>query len=228
MDKSSPTEITHIVQDALRRLGLQPILIPRGKIGELRGGSACIDLKKGGGIDSAVVLSRTSYETHPVGEQRQLHKIDYAVRGTIRDILPRRTIATTKLETRGLFKRRVTALSWVVPLAEQGDLEKPYLSAVRHPGRGEVWEGGPHDSLVGSLNGERALTEALLNLEGRSPFRLMIQTDGWGESIRICGDRWMREEELGALYLSPRYLVVADGVGRMIKETRGRFGGLSF
>jgi hypothetical protein len=228
MDRSSPTEVISIVHDALRFLGLQPILIPRGKIGELRGGSACIDLKKGGGIDSAVVLSRASNELYPVREREQLHKIDYAVRGTIKGILPGRAIATTKLETRGLVKRRVSALSWVVLLTEQGDLERPYLSAVRHPGPGEVWEGGPHDSLVGSLNGDGDLTEALLKLEELSPFRLTIQTDGWGESIRICGDRWMRIEELGSLYLSPLYLMAADGVGRVIKETRGRFGGLSF
>jgi len=228
MDKTSPNGVTDIVYEALSALGLQPVLIPRGRIGELRGGSACIDLKKGEGIDSAIVLSRASGELYPVRDREQLHRIDYAIRGTIRGILPGREIATTKLETRGLFRRRVVALSWEVPLAEQGDTERPYLSATKRPGPGEIWEGGPHGSLVGNLNGEGELTEALLKLEEPSPLRLTIQTDGWGESIRIRGDRWMRVEELGALYLSPQYLKVADGVGRVIKETRGRFGGLSF
>jgi hypothetical protein len=228
MDKSSPHGITDIVYKALSALGLQPVLIPRGRIGELRGGSACIDLKKGEGIDSAIVLSRASGELHPMKDREQLHRIDYAIRGTIRGILPGREIAITRLETRGLFRRRVIALSWVVPLAEQDYPERPYLSVARRPGPGEVWEGGPHGSLVGSLNVEGEVTEALLKLEEPSPVCLTIQTDGWGESIRIRGDRWMRVEELRSLYLSPQYLKVADGVGRVIKETRRRFGGLSF
>jgi len=207
--------------EALRRLGVNPRVIPHGRIDELRGG-ICIELESGS-LDAAVLLSRVDYSIRAGG----LYKVDYAIRGTIRDVLPGRLMAETKRRTRGLLRRRVEAVEWIVP---RGRGEEPTLRGEpAPPSEGELWEGCPHIRLTTLLNGDGELLNAVKSfLEAHPNLKLSIFTDRWGESIRIGGSLWLRGEELLRCYLSPEYLRIAERIGLHIREVRREFGGLTF
>jgi len=204
--------------EALRRLN--PRVIPHGRIDELRGG-ICIGLESES-LDAAVLLSRVDYSG-----AGGLYRVDYAVRGTIRDVLPGRVMAETKSQIRGLLRRRVEAVEWIVP---RGRGEEPTLRGeAAPPSEGELWEGCPHMRLTALLNGDEELLNALKSfLEAYPNLKISIFTDGWGESIRIGGSLWLRGEKLLGCYLSPEYLSIAERIGFHIRAVRREFGGLTF
>jgi len=206
--------------EALRRLGVNPRVIPHGRIDELRGG-ICIELESEG-LDAAVLLSRVDYSG-----AGGLYRVDYAIRGTIRDVLPGRVMAETERRTRGLLRRRVEAVEWIVP---RGRGEEPTLRGeAAPPSEGELWEGCPHMRLTALLNGDGELLNAVKSfLEAYPNLKLSIFTDRWGESIRIGGSLWLRGEKLLRCYLNPEYLSIAERIGLHIRAVRREFGGLTF
>jgi len=225
--------VVDLILKALRDLNLEPRVIPRGRIDELRGGSSCFDLKPGETIDAAILLGKQSYAASRMGESEAKYRIDYAVRGTIGGVLPRRVLTRTTPELKGLLRRRVVGLRWEIPLEDRGEGRRfPYLrSGGRTPGPGELWEEGPHQKLTEKLNGDAELMESLMNfVEGGKgdPLIISVFSDGWGASIRISGNLWLRTHELLAVYTSPAYLGIAERIGGHIKEVRRSFGGLAF
>jgi hypothetical protein len=215
-------EVLNQVLDALMRLGLEPKVIPHGRIDELRGG-ICIELKTEG-VDAALLLSRLEY----TAERRSRYRVDYAVRGTIRGVRSGRVIAQTRTRIRGLLRRKVEAVEWHVP-RRRGEKLRLKSEAIP-PSEGELWEGCPHERLIELLNDDGELLEAIRDfLEVFSPdLRLSIFADGWGESIRIGGNLWLRAEKLNECYLSPEYLSIVENIGRYVRLLRKEFGGLAF
>ena len=209
------------VLEAFRELGLEPRVIPHGRVDELRGG-VCLELEMEG-VDAALLLSRLGYRA----EGRNRYRVDYAVRGTIRGVLPGRVMAETRSRARGLLRRRIKAVEWRLPRGRGEGLG--LRSEGTPPSEGELWEGCPHERLVALLNGDEALQRALTSFLRDFPeLRLSVFTDGWGESIRIRGSLWLRAEEVVGCYLRPEYLSVVAAVARHVREVRREFGGLTF
>jgi len=131
-----------------------------------------------------------------------------------------------------LLRRRI-GLRWETPIGEEGGGQGyPYLrTGGKPPGPGELWEGGPHQELTEKLNRDAELMESLRTFsEGRRGAHLMLSviTDGWGESIRVRGNLWLRDRELLAAYATPVYLGIAERICSQIKYVRRSFGGLTF
>lgn len=206
---------------AFSESGLEPKVIPHGRIDELRGG-ICIELKTEG-LDAALLLSKLEYTL----ESKSRFRVDYAVRGTIRGVLPGRVMAQTRSQIRGLVRRRIEAVEWHLP---RGRVEKPRLkSNGTPPSEGELWKGCPHERLTDLLNGDVELLEGLKSFVECFPdLRLSVFADGWGESIRISGNLWLRVEEFIECYLSPEYIGIVDVIGRYVRLVRREFGGLTF
>lgn len=219
-----------IVLEALRGLELEPRLVPHGRIDELRGGLACFDLKRGEGVDAAVLLAR-KFQGLFVGESRALYRLDYAVRGTVRGVLQGRIISRLVHETRGLLRRRPEGLRWEVPPEEareaQGYIRIAYDGLP--PGPGEVWNGGPHQRLTKALNGDADLMGLLTAFGGgEKSLNLSLASDRWGQSMRICGSLWVKTDELNQTYASPEYLRIVNKIAGHVKEVRRALGGLTF
>jgi hypothetical protein len=226
-------DATDLVLDALMDQGLEPRTVDRGRIDELRGGIRCFDLKAGDGVDAAVLLSMVAFGRYPSDETRSLFKVEYAVRGTLKGVLPGRILTRMAPEFKGLLRKRLVALRWGVPTAPRGGARSPPLlgSGGLPPSPGELWEGGPHQELTERLNGDTDLMEALRATprgEGDDPLILSVFTDGWGESIRVRGDPWFEARDLPLMYVAPAYLGIVNLIGRHIKEVRKSFGGLTF
>ena len=234
MVKSSPDrDVVSVIFEALRALQLEPRLIPHGMIEELRGGVQCFDVKKGEGVDAAILLSRVDIGALPINPEDYLYKVDYAVRGTIKGVLPDRILSRTVLRTEGLLKKRVVGISWETPVEER---EGPQIyrspgAGGKPPSRGELWEGGPHQMLTEKLNGDRDLAGAIKTFPWgdvkASPI-FSVFSDGWGESIRIRGDPWLRNHDLPLVYVSTAHLNIVNKIVGHVKEVRRRFGGLTF
>lgn len=222
-------DIVELVQEALLRLGLEPSLIPHGRMDELRGGVSSFDLKAGGGIDAAVLLSRWNYLSFRTEEGKNLFRVDYAVRGSIRGVLSGRILARTSAKTRGLLRREIIDLGWEVPREVRGEALNAADEATS-PGPGELWDGCPHQALAESLNGDDELMASIKSIiqERKGSLTIKVFSDRWGESIRIGGSLWLDAQALQALYLGPAYIRAADRIGMHIKEVRRRFGGLAF
>jgi len=145
MKRSDPrTEIVEFILEALRSRGLEPKLIPYGRTDELRGGLSSFELDSAEGVDAAILYSRMSYDSVPKDSFKALYKLDYAVRGNIRGVLPGRILARTTIELKGLLRKRLVGLRWEIPL---GDSERAPRYLYRRvegkpPGSGELWEGG--------------------------------------------------------------------------------------
>jgi hypothetical protein len=223
--------VKELIEEAMRLLessGYRPRVVPQGSVRQLRGGSACIDLEEGGNIDSAVLMARDGLEEL---EPQFLCRIDYAVRGNIQGIPAGRRIANVYVTREGFLRKRFKALSWVVPHERES---QPYYTLNAEgapPSPGEVWEGGPHQVLTGLLNEDDELLNGIkehVTRLGDGKMAFNVFSDGWGESLRVSGGVWVNAEELSTVYASPPYLKIVDGVFGHLRETRRRFGGLTF
>jgi hypothetical protein len=223
--------VKELIEEAMRLLeshGYKPRVVPQGSVRQLRGGSACIDLEEGGNIDSAVLMARGNLEEL---EPRFLCRIDYAVRGNIQGIPAGRRIADVHVTREGFLRKRFKALSWVVPHERES---QPYYALSAEgapPSPGEVWEGGPHQVLTGLLNGDAELLNGVkehVTRLGDAGMAFNVFSDRWGESLRVSGGVWVKVKELSTAYASARYLKIVDGVFGHLRETRRRFGGLTF
>jgi hypothetical protein len=222
--------IVDLLMDALARADLEPRIIIPGRVEWLRGGLFCVELEARKGVDVAILRSRTQY-----GMDQTLYRIDYAVRGNIKGILPGRIISKTSLKTTGLVKKSIVDLTWMIPQADRGGETSRinYQTETEGllPGPGEVWEGGPHQKLTELLNHDSDLIESLRDFAKRgrgSLLSLSIVSDRGTESIRIIGSLWLRPQELLATYAAPAYLGIVNRIGGHIKEVRREFGGLAF
>jgi hypothetical protein len=171
-----------------------------------------------------------SYESG-VGS-KDLYKIDYAVRGNIRGILPGRIVTRAIYGTKGMLKRRIERVGWEVP---QSELAPPsaywfQLAGGVRPGPGEVWKEGPHEELNRCLNGDAELVRfirSFMDSKKWAPMDLSVVSDVWNESLRITGGLWLEASELGSVYTSPEYARIVEKVGQHVKGIRRRFGGLT-
>jgi len=227
--------VVDLLVDALARLELEPRIVPPGRVEWLRGGLSCIELEARKGVDAAILLSQKQYGAAYLSDLQALYRVDYAVRGNIKGILPGRIISKTSLKTRGLVKKRMEELRWEIPPADLGaDASRiDYQTEIEGlpPGPGEVWEGGPHQKLTELLNNDTDLMESLKGFgERRKGFflSLSIVSDRGAESIRIRCNLWLKSQELLATYANPDYLGIVNRIGGHIKEARREFGGLAF
>lgn len=226
-------EAVDLVLDALRDRRLEPRLVDHGMVDELRGGFRCFDLKTGYGVDAAVLLSKTEVVMFPPEVAGKLYKVEYAVRGTIRGVLPGRALSRMTHELRGLIRRKLVGLRWEVPSEARGATGRRLSSREggTPPSPGETWEGGPHQALAERLNQDTELMDALGSLkmgDEENPPIISIYSDGWGESIRIRGEPWVNLSDMTLSYAAPIYLEIVDKIGGHVKEVRRRYGGLTF
>ena len=227
------SEVINLVLDALRELRLEPGLIAHGRVDELRGGIQCYELKAAKAVDAAVLYAKASLGALYSDELRHTYRVDYAVRGTIRGVLPARILSMTAMEMRGVLRKRLVGLSWETPPVDRSgapSFSRPGAGGLP-PAPGEMWEGGPHQELTGRLNGDAEMMEAFKTLsKGKDgePLGLSIFSDRWGESIRIRGDLWVEASDLPSVYVAPAYLGIINRIGGHIKEVRKSFGGLTF
>jgi len=229
---ASNAEVVNLVLSTLGEQGLQPEVIPRGSVNELKGGSHCIALKPGLELDASIILSRTIYDQPDLSEFRSKYRISYAVRGTIRGVLPNRILSKVTFGRKGFFRKMSTCTGWEVPAEERGASMLRVGSGFEGlpPSRGELWEGGPHQTLTGRLNGDVDLGVVLMELAGalEAPFAVSVVSDAWGESLRVSGDAWLDARNLPSTYLAPGYVGSATRIARHIREVRRTFGGLTF
>lgn len=228
MEEGLVEELKEETMRLLRSQGYEPRVVPQGSVRQLRGGLACIDLTDGGNVDSAVLMVRGSFDEL---KPRFLCRVDYAVRGNIKDIPAGRRITNVELTWGGFIRKRLKALRWVVPLERESRTYHTLSVDGAPPGPGEVWDGGPHHVLTGLLNGDGELMEGIRGFatrlgEVRKAFNVF--SDGWGESLRVSGGVWVKTEDVSKFYANPTYLEIVDGVLGHVRETRRRFGGLAF
>lgn len=226
-------EAVDLVLDALRDLGLEPSIVDHGRIDELRGGLRCFELKAGHDIDAAVLLSRTEVVMFPPEVSRKLYKVEYAVKGTVKGVLPGRILSRTTPKLRGRIRRKLVGLRWEIPSGPTGGSGRRLSSREGgiSPSPGEIWEGGPHEALAERLNLDAELMDALGSLkmeDEENPPIISIYSDGWGESIRIRGEPWVNLSDMTLSYAAPIYLEIVDKIGGHVKEVRRRYGGLTF
>ena len=226
------SNVIQLILDVLERLGFDPRLVPSRRIDSLRGGVASFILS-GRAVDASVLLSKTRLEDmHLSGSA--LFKVDYAVRGDIKGILPGRIVSKTKLDFRGLIRKRLEGLKWETPFSERpADYrmrDQRSLDEGIPPGPGELWEGSPHKAVTDRLNKDSELIESIKNLIERKtkPTWLSVISDRWGSSIRVRGSIWMEHPDFMALYLNPTYLEIVENICGHIKEVRRSFGGIAF
>jgi hypothetical protein len=175
-----------------------------------------------------------SYDTYQLDNSKSLYKVDYAVRGNIKGVLPRRALAWTSYELEGALKKRVKGIIWMMPLSLPGNLTEKHIhlpNGSMPPSPGELWKEGPHQKMIELLNDDAELTgsirEAMSSRKG-PPIILSVLSDSWGESIRISGNLLFKIHELVAEYLSKNYFMIVNRIGQHIREVRKDFGGLTF
>jgi hypothetical protein len=252
MESAPLNELREAAMLLLGSRGLKPRVVPRGSVRELLGGLACMDLDEGGNIDSALLLARS--RANPENKyilnleagvnidstillaggdalERLLCRIDYAVRGDIQGIRPGRRITSLRAVREGLLRKRVKDCTWTVPREQDGRHTHSLSADGAPPGPGEVWDGGPHQVLVGLLNGDEGLMDGVRTMAARlgavDPL-FTVFSDLWGESLRVSGGPWVKADELAAVHASGQYLEAVDRVFGHLRETRRRFGGLTF
>ena len=135
--------VIQFILDILESLELEPRLMPSRRIDSLMGGVASFNLS-GEAVDAAVLLSKTRLGDMRLSDSA-LFRIDYAVRGDIKGILPGRIISKTKRSFRGLIRKRLKGLQWETPFSERSsDLRRRSLHSLDEgipPGPGEVvWQ----------------------------------------------------------------------------------------
>ncbi len=256
MESGPLNELRETTMRLLGSRGLKPRAVPQGSVRELLGGLACMDLDEGGNIDSALLLARgraSDPETKYIlnleagvnidstmllaggkmegPDQRLLCRIDYAVRGDIQGIRPGRRITSLRAIREGLLKKRIKDYAWVTPREQDNQQSYSFSADGAPPGPGEVWDDGPHQVLVGLLNGDEELMDGVRTLAARlgdihAAFNVF--SDRWGESLRVSGGLWVRAHELATVHASEQYLKIVDLVFGHLRETKRRFGGLTF
>ena len=200
----------------------------------MRGGVSCFELA-GKDVDAAILLSTSGYENLYSRKYKSFFKVDYAVRGNIRGILPGRMVSKTALKLTGLVRKRIEELTWEIPSSDREmDTRRSGLGVHAEgvpPGPGELWEEGPHQKLIEILNRDYKLVESIIRFVERRRGRfllLSIISDIWGESVRVHGNLWLKSQEFLDTYVTPPYLWIVDRIGRHIKELRRDFGGIAF
>ena len=228
MEEGPVEELREETMRLLKSQGYKPIVVPQGSVRQLRGGSTCIDLMDGGNIDSAVLMARGSLDEL---EPRLLCRVDYAVRGNIQGIPAGRRITNVELTWGGFVRKRLKSLSWVVPLERESRTFHMLSIDGAPPSPGEIWDDGPHHVLTGRLNEDIELMDGIREFAtrlGKVRTVFNVFSDGWDESLRVSGGVWVRAEDVSTVYASPSYLKLVDGVFGHLRETRRRFGGLTF
>lgn len=228
MEEGTVNELTEETIRVLRSYGYKPRVVPQGSVRQLRGGLTCLDLEAGGNIDAVVLMARGNREEL---ELRFLYRIDYAIRGNIQGIPAGRRMTNVHVTREGFLRKRFKALSWVVPREGESQLYYTLGTGGAPPRPGEVWEGGPHQVLTGLLNGDAELLDRIRGLVtrlGDTKTAFNVFSDRWGESLRVSGGFWVRAEEVLTVYASSSYLKIVDSVFGHLRETRRRFGGLTF
>lgn len=223
-------EAVNSVMKSLTIHGLDPQQIQRGDVSELRGGIACLNLK-GNNVDAAVIHANINTSSYLTNNVKTVFRVDYAVRGNIREVLPGRILSKTDTMSKGVLNKQITNLKWFVPKKSdnQPRAGESIFEAVT-PNNGELWENGPHQSLTELLNSDNDLTRSLLDFLRRTrqtqPFT--VSSDLWNESIRINNYSWLPASELLTFYASKKYLEIVELVSLHVKTVRRNFGGLTF
>jgi hypothetical protein len=218
--------------NSLERLNLEPRPIPYGRMDSLRGGASCLELS-GRNVEAAILLTKARLQSPYGQDARTLFKIDYALRGNIKGILPGRIVSKTVIRLRGLLRKRIECLNWETPYRQNEGSTRIdiWYNEGRPPGPGELWEGGPHKSLTDLLNLDSELLESLQDFTNRGKghfLRLHVSSDRWGESMRVGGSIWLRSEELQTTYVSPAYIEIVERILGHVKDVREGFGGLAY
>jgi hypothetical protein len=217
-------ELVRETMEAFRSIGCEPHLVPEGTLRHLRGCLWCIDFENFENIDSLGIL----IQRDPKGlESKFLFRYEYALRGNIKDIPSNRRIAYTELSWKGFLKKRLDSIRWVIP--KETDGPSSYNMYGSSPRFGEVWEEGPHNVLVGSLNEDSVLMDDVKEFGQRFDVLPIfnIYSDKWGESIRLSISTLV-EEKKAKLFVSPLYIKIAQSVFGHIRVVRRLFGGLTF
>ena len=230
--QSRGDESLNRVLHVLTELGITPKIVPNGTISHLRGAYNCIDLMGTKDIDSVLLLSKLNRSFDFRSDPRYLHRLDYAVRGNIKGILPGRMITQTAFDVKGLFKKKISDIKWIL-LAERRSEAYASPSTIEGilPKPGEIWSDGPHQMLVDQLNNNRDLHQKLLKYcqEKEVPqIQFTLFSDRWGESLRLAGNIWLNPKKLTDLYASRRYLEIISIIFLHLKNIRKIFGGLTF
>lgn len=226
--KSINEEILEHLLQVLTELSICPKNIQQGNIRQLKGGLKCVDLEGVIDIDSVILLSKlNSYRT-----PAHTYKLDYALRGNIKGILPGRKITETKLDLKGMFKKKIEDIEWIVPTEKRAEIYR-YTNKTKgiSPKPGEVWINGPHQTLTDKLNKERDLRIKIIEYlkeKDRSNLKFTILSDGWGESLRLSGNLWLEPVKMIGTYASKAYLEIVSEIFKHLKEVRRYFGGLTF
>jgi len=225
-------DIVKTLLNSLERLNLEPRPIPYGRIDALRGGASCLELS-GRNVEAAILLTKARLQSPYGQDSRALFKIEYALRGNIKGILPGRIVSKTVIRLKGLLRKRIESLNWETPYSQDEDSKsiEIWYNEGRPPGSGEIWEGGPHKKLTDHLNLDGELMESLQDFTNRGGGRFLllhVSSDRWGESMRVGGSIWLRSEELQTTYVSPVYIGIIERILGHVKEVREGFGGLAY
>ncbi len=211
---------------------MDPKAIALGNIRQLRGSLQCIDLAGTKNINSVLLLFRSTRSTSLIMDKQFLYRLDYALRGAIKDILRGRVVTQTKLDLKGLFKKKIEDMKWILPPERISEIYDPGLNIEGIPPRpGERWINGPHHTLVDKLNEDRDLQLKIVKYfkEKDVPkIKLTIFSDKWGESLRLSGNIWFKQEKMIDIYASQTYLEIVSKIFNHLKLVRRYFGGLTF
>jgi hypothetical protein len=229
--KNRYREAVNVVNDALVTHGLNPEQITRGGINELRGGVACINLA-GEAVDAAVILASINTSSYLSNNLKAVFRVDYAVRGNIRGVLPGRILSKTEIEFKGFLNKEITNLKWATPSNEAIATlrDRDHIFEAVAPSQGELWESGPHQSLTGLLNSDADLILYLIGLmrKTRNPQPITVCSDLWNESIRISNNSWLTLTDLPTFYTAKNYIQIIERISSHVKTVRRSFGGLTF
>ena len=235
--RSAPEpDVPDLVKQLLEGLGLSPDQMPPSHVNSLRGGQAFFNLVDED-LDGVLMLSRSSTEIGSGGVRvrdasDRLYRLDYAVRGNIRGVLPRRIIAAPFPVVRGMLRKSVDSIVWQTP--REGTPSVYQSSGAfddeQPPGPGEVFGGSPYEVIAVALNGDPELKNKLIGLATRKGSSLIprIVTDRWGDSIRLQACRWTTLGGLPLTYAARDYVDIVASIAKHVREVRRVFGGVSF
>jgi hypothetical protein len=217
-------ELVQETIEAFKSLGYEPLLVPRGTLRHLRGCLWCIDFENFENIDSLGISIQRDPKNLP---SKYLFRYEYALRGNIKDIPGDRRIAYTELSWKGFIKKRIESIRWVIP--KETDEPSHFKLYGRPPKLGEVWDEGPHNVLVRSLNEDTVLLDSIKEFGQRFDVLpiLNIYSDEWSESIRLSISTLV-EEKKAPLFFSSLYIEIVQSVFGQIRVVRRQFGGLTF